>query len=316
MVGGVKVTTHATVPRCDYEGSSYQAEFWTPDRAYEDLAERLALQRLLPRTGRRLIEIGAGAGRLFDLYEEYEEVYLLDYARSQLEQARQRVGDRPGVYLVQGDVYALPFADGFFDTVVTVRVLHHVVDLPAALEEIARVCAPGAVYVLEFANKRNAKAVLRFLLGRSRPGERPFDLAPYEFAPLNIDYHPAHVRWLLRAAGFEPLEELAVSHFRLPQLKRLVPAPWLARLDAWLQRPTARLRLAPSVMVQARLVRPGAQRAHRRWRCPHCGSTDVEEEPARLLCRACRRIYPVEGGIYVLRADLSISKAVSDRVGH
>ncbi len=304
MTRNAPVTTQVDVPRCDYEGSRYQVEFWTPDRTYEDLAERAALRRLLPSTGRRLVEIGAGAGRLFDLYGGYEEVYLLDYARSQLEQARQRVGDRPGVYLVQGDVYALPFADGFFDTVVTVRVLHHVVDVPAALEEIARACAPGAVYVLEFANKRNAKAILRSLLRRGRPGERPFDLAPYEFAPLNVDYHPAYVRWLLRAAGFEPVAELAVSHFRLPLLKRLVPAPWLARLDAWLQGPTARLRLTPSLMVRARLVRPKAPGTGQRWRCPRCGSTAMEEAPDRLVCRSCEHVYPVENGIYVLRADL------------
>ncbi len=293
------------VPRCDYEGSQYQHEFWTPERAYEDLAERAALRRLLPPRGRRLVEIGAGAGRLFNLYQEYEEVYLLDYARSQLEQARARIGDRPGLYFVQGDIYALPFVDGFFDTLVTVRVVHHVADLAAALEEVARVSAPGAIYVMEFANKRNAKAILRWMVGRARAGERPFDLAPYEFVPLNFDYHPAHVRWALRGAGFEPVVELAVSHFRLPILKRLVPARWLAALDARLQGPTARWRLTPSMMVRARLVR--RQRpapAGARWRCPGCGA-GAEEQEGKVLCRGCSREYPVEGGIYVMRPDLA-----------
>ena len=34
---------------CDYEGTSYRARFWEGQgREYEDLAERIALKRLLP----------------------------------------------------------------------------------------------------------------------------------------------------------------------------------------------------------------------------------------------------------------------------
>lgn len=239
------------IPRCSYEGSHYQSEFWTSARAYEDRAERLALEKLLPRRGGRLIEIGAGAGRLVDLYAGYDDVYLLDYAHTQLRQAVERVG--PHARYVQGDIYNLGFPDNFFDVVVTVRVLHHVLDLPAAFEEISRIVKPGGLYVMEFANKRNLKAILRYLAGRGRNGEKPFSLAPYEFVPLNVDYHPAYVKWELQVAGFVPEEKLAVSHFRLPMLKRLVPAETLAQLDGLLQPLTAPLTLTPSVMLRTRL---------------------------------------------------------------
>ena len=64
---------------CDYEGSDYRTAFWGGrDREYEDAAERIALGRLLPPSGGRLIEIGAGFGRLADLYAGYREVVLLD----------------------------------------------------------------------------------------------------------------------------------------------------------------------------------------------------------------------------------------------
>ena len=54
---------------CDYEGSSYRTDFWEGQgRQYEDMAERLALRKLLPPAGARLVEIGAGFGRLVDLY--------------------------------------------------------------------------------------------------------------------------------------------------------------------------------------------------------------------------------------------------------
>ena len=57
---------------------------------YEDLAERIALRRLLPPKGRRLMDIGAGFGRLSEFYSGYEQVVMLDYSRSLLRQAQQR----------------------------------------------------------------------------------------------------------------------------------------------------------------------------------------------------------------------------------
>ena len=83
-------------PICDYEGSHYRDEFWVAERAYEDAAERHALRALLPPRGRRLLEIGAGYGRLADLYGGYDEVYLLDYARTQMEQAREHMATGAG----------------------------------------------------------------------------------------------------------------------------------------------------------------------------------------------------------------------------
>jgi SAM-dependent methyltransferase len=238
------------IPRCDYEGSTYQRDFWTSERAYEDRAERIALRRFLPPTGKRIIEIGAGAGRLGDLYLGYDEIWLVDYAHSQLEQARARWGHDSRFRFVQGDIYHLPFPTGAFDTVLTVRVLHHVQDLEAAFDEIGRITTPGGVYLTEFANKRNLKAMLRYTLGRGKVGENPFSEEPFEFVPLNIDYHPVYVRRALENAGFIVGAEAGASFFRLAPLKRLVPASLLAAADAVLQRPAAWLRLTPSIFLK------------------------------------------------------------------
>ena len=67
-------------PICNYEGSRYSTEFWDTSRAYEDAVERVAMRALLPPTGRTLIEIGAGFGRLADLYAGYDTVVIFDYA--------------------------------------------------------------------------------------------------------------------------------------------------------------------------------------------------------------------------------------------
>lgn len=294
-----------TLPRCDYEGSNYQQTFWTPARRYEDLAERTALQKLLPPVGRRIVEIGAGAGRLADLYRHYEEVYLVDYARSQLAQARTSWGNDPRFTFVQADIYDLPFGDGYFDAVVTVRVLHHLKALGPAFDSIRRILRPGGVFVTEFASKRNLKAMARFLLQRARPGENPFTFDPYEFVPLNIDYHPEYVVWELRQAGFNVTQELGVSFFRLEWLKARLPASLLARLDGWLQAPLAPLRLTPSIFLRAQACPttrvPVASSA--RWRCPACRATKIEARPAAFVCLTCGASYPIVEGVVSMRRE-------------
>ncbi len=83
---------------CDYEGSDYRTRFWEEtNRAYEDAAERVALAHLLPARGGRIAEFGAAFGQLADLYNGYQEVLLIDYSRSLLQEAMQRWGERPAL---------------------------------------------------------------------------------------------------------------------------------------------------------------------------------------------------------------------------
>lgn len=185
-----------TPPICDYEGSDYQSSFWDKGgREYEDRTEAIALQRLLPKSGRLLLELGAGAGRNTPRYLGFDRVVLLDYSRTQLEQAQQRLGSPDKYIYVAADVNRLPFVDGLFDAATMIRVLHHMADAPKALAQVRNVLHSNGIFILEFANKLNLKAILRYLLGRQ--AWNPFTLAPVEFAKLNFDFHPKAVRvWL------------------------------------------------------------------------------------------------------------------------
>jgi len=292
-------------PICDYEGSRYRTEFWGRGRAYEDGVERVAMRALLPRAGRRLIEIGAGFGRLADLYAGYEEVVLLDYARSQLLQARERLGDagpggRPRYRYVLGDFYRLPFVPGLFEAVTMVRTLHHAADGPAVLRGVARVLAPAGVFVLEFANKRHLKAVLRYLLRLQ--SWSPFTLEPVEFVELNFDFHPAWVRRHLTEAGLRIERVRAVSFFRIGFLKRTVPTGLLVALDRFLQSVGGVWPLTPSVFLRAVApadkppAPPGSF-----FRCTACGSAVLVDEGERLVCADCGACFPLQGGIYDFR---------------
>jgi SAM-dependent methyltransferase len=234
---------------CDYEGSDYKTRFWiNADRAYEDAVERIALRRLFPPCGKRMVEFGAGFGRLADLYTGYDKIILLDYSRTMLEQARERWGSDPRFRFVAADIYRLPFNDGVLSAATMVRVIHHIADVPQALSEIRRAIAPEGTFVLEFANKRNFKSVMRYALRRQ--DWNPHAPEPVEFVKLNFDFHPRWMKAQLRGAGFQTKRELAVSSLRSGLLKRVVPVQWMVYLDALLQLTAPIGELSPSVFTQ------------------------------------------------------------------
>ncbi len=296
-------------PICDYEDSPWRTAFWS-GREYEDRAERIAIAHMLPPRGTRLCEIGAGFGRLAEFYVGYERIILVDYARSMLADARDRLTEDSRLtahtsrfLFVAADLYNLPLADSTLDTAVTVRVLHHVADIPRAFAEIARVVRPHGTYLTEFANKRNIKAILRYLLNRSLPN--PFTPTPFEFVTLNFDFHPRYIDNELRKIEFAIRDQRAVSTFRIALLKRLIPARFLAALDGVLQSPISNLQLSPSIFLRAQSTKAGAPALNAAlWRCPTCGSNDIAESPDALTCRGCSRAYPIIDGIIDFKSQM------------
>jgi len=293
-------------PVCDYTDSDYQSSFWdSGGRAYEDAAEAIALKHLLPASGKLMLEIGAGAGRNTPRYAGYERIVLLDYSRTQLEQAQARLGKSDKYVYVAADAYRLPFVDSLFDGATMIRALHHMADAPKVLVGIARVLQGQAVFILEFANKRNFKSVLRWLLRRQIWS--PFTREPVEFAALNFDFHPAAVFAWLGESGFSVEAKRAVSFFRVGLLKRLVPAKWLAALDGLLQPTGEWAQFTPSIFVRARSS-SGRQVSipesiDKFFQCPSCGTHPLTASAEALTCPSCGRSYAMRDGIYDFRLD-------------
>jgi SAM-dependent methyltransferase len=291
-----------TPPVCDYEGSDYQSSFWDQGgREYEDRVEAVALKRLLPKSGRLMLEAGAGAGRNTPRYAGYERVVLLDYSTTQLKQAQARLGKSDRFVFVAADVYRLPFVDGLFDGATMIRTLHHMADAPAALAQIRDVLQPGSVFILEFASKLNLKSILRYLLGRQ--SWSPFTQEPVEFVSLNFDFHPKAVREWLQGLGFRIDKTLTVSHFRLGLLKRFVPTGILVALDSLAQWTGALWQLTPSVFMRARLAgepAPGhiPEELSAWFKCPACGNSHLIDHKTYLGCSSCGRQWSVVDGIY------------------
>ncbi len=288
-------------PICDYTDSDYQASFWEAgDRAYEDRVEAIALSRLLPASGKILLEVGAGAGRNTPRYQGFERIVLVDYSLTQLQQAQERLGRTARYIYIAADAYRLPLAPGLFDAATMIRTLHHMAEPQRALAQVRMVLQPQGIFILEYANKQNLKAILRYL--SRRQSWNPFSQQPVEFAALNFDFHPKAIRHWLEAENFAVQRQLTVSHFRLGAIKHRISTDILVKMDSLAQLTGNWWQLSPSVFLRTLAVgdtpraTPGAF-----FRCPACGFFPLEESVERMVCPSCQRLWEVKNGIYDFR---------------
>jgi len=300
---------------CDYENSTYRTEFWeNRGRDYEDRTERIAVKGLLPR-GERLLELGAGFGRMADLYKDYKKIVLVDFSHSQLEYARDHYGPDKFIY-VAADIYHLPFAPAQFDTITMVRTLHHMDDPLSALKQVRASIRSGGNFILEFTSKRNLRSIARWSLRHWQKSKvamsNPFSKEPVKFYDLYYGFHPSFVHDLLIQAHFAPGRRKAVSYFRLNSLKRVIPLRILVGLDAILQPMGNIYPISPSVFVRSEAVgQDEPNPTGKFWRCPTCHGVDLTEQPSELYCPNCHAHWPVENGIYDFRPAAESSKRVS-----
>jgi len=295
------ITSMTTPPVCDYEGSDYQERFWEAGgREYEDMAEELALRKLLPKSGMHLLEIGAGAGRNTPRYKGYERITLLDYSRTQLAKAAAKLGNGQRYRYIAADVYRLPFGPNSFDAATMIRTIHHLSHPETALRNLGAALAGQSPFVLEFANKRNLKSVLRYIAGRQK--WNPFSREAVEFVKLNFDFHPASIKDLLVSEGFLIEKQVSVSYLRARLLKRMLPIGVMRALESALQAVFSWSAYSPSVFLLARkkgAAHPLSSTAL--FRCPACGHYPIEDTPPELTCGSCGRTYTFTDGIYDFR---------------
>ncbi|PJF22664.1 MAG: hypothetical protein CUN56_04840 [Phototrophicales bacterium] len=283
---------------CDYEGSNYRTDFWEGHgRDYEDQVERSVLRRWLPPKGKRVLEIGAGFGRLTNEFKGFQQVVVLDYSFSQLQYAREHYGDAGFVY-VAADAYNLPFQVGVFDAATMIRVIHHFANVPLVLQGIRRTLAPRAMFILEYANKRNLKAMLRYALRQQ--DWNPYTLDPVEFVKLNFDFHPQYIEQALNQNGFHTQKRVPVSYLRLGLLKKTLPTSVLVALDSVLQK--TGLLYSPSIFTLNQTDNSGTDQTALDdiFACPKTGAPLVRVGNLMVNEQAGVR-YEIRDGIYIFK---------------
>lgn len=100
------------------------------------------------RAAKQVLDMGCGGGHVsYRVAEVAESVVALDLSPAMLAVVEREAGLRglPNLSTVQGDVGALPFADGSFDAVLSRYSAHHWPLLGTALQEARRVLRPGGL---------------------------------------------------------------------------------------------------------------------------------------------------------------------------
>ncbi|MEO6264634.1 MAG: metalloregulator ArsR/SmtB family transcription factor [Luteimonas sp.] len=130
---------------------------YSPGRTWEALA-RTALPLLKPGD---VLDIASGDGVLAELLAPHSHRYVcVDTSARVVAAAAERLRRFANVEVREGDMHALPFADGNFDLVVLMHALTYAVKPAQAVAEAARVLKRGGRLLLSSLAKHEHRAVV------------------------------------------------------------------------------------------------------------------------------------------------------------
>lgn len=300
------------IRQSDYENYDYR-EFWEEDkRLYEDGSERIAIRKFLKgeqRKNKVLVDLGCGYGRLFNEYQDFERIILVDFSIKNLQNAREIISKYldnqkerlSHVFFICADVTRLPFKAGCVDSVLTVRVIHHLSNPGNLFHEAQRVLKNGGLFMLEFANKRNLKNILKFFLKKIKVS--PFNSEPYQVGETILNFHPKQIKQLLKSESFEIKKALSVSNFRISFLKKHFSIGFLLFWERVYQYLFSFLGLGPSIFLKSVLKGNKINDLEFNFldilSCPVCKNEKLTfGQAGKILCENCSSNFSVNEGIY------------------
>jgi SAM-dependent methyltransferase len=190
------------------------------------------LDRVLGTTsaGRRVLEIGCGAGGMLGPLQRYGVVAGLDIDHEYVAYCKKRGFGS----VLCGSGYELPFADATFDLVCLFDTIEHIPDEQQALREVRRVLRPGgAVFVsvpayqwLWSPNDKTAHHCRRYTVSRLRRTLRTAGFTPQRTSYFNTFLLPLIVPSVLWQKLMDRLGRLPPGYNNMD----VKLAPWLNRL--------------------------------------------------------------------------------------
>ena len=120
-----------------------------------------------------VLDVGCGGGLISHELAMREALIVgIDPSENALEVAREKVrqsGLGQNAYFECGYAESLPYADGSFSVIVCFDTLEHVHDLSATIREIARVLAPGGIFIFDTINRTFLARLALIWIGESIP---------------------------------------------------------------------------------------------------------------------------------------------------
>jgi ubiquinone/menaquinone biosynthesis C-methylase UbiE len=242
---------------------TYDYPSYWKGRDYEHESEKIALTEFfkqIPKSA-NLLEIGAGFGRLTPIYLEFaDKIILSDPSKKSILQAKERYNQKKISFIVSSLRGLLRQVDeNSVDTVVMVRVIHHMNGLDDAFSQVAYLLKKGGYFVLEFPNKAHMKAVIHDVFKGNLMAI--LDIFPKDLRSVRAkrlksipftNYHPEAVIESLKSHGFKIVSIRSVSNFRFPLVKKILPQKLLLNLESRLQKSLAKLFFGPSIFILAK----------------------------------------------------------------
>lgn len=178
-----------------------------------DFAREKYFRRLRPRPGERLLEIGIGLTPfLYRASREYGlNCYGLDFTQASL--MSQSAAFPGALHLVRADGEHLPFPGGAFDHIVSISVIEHLTDYPAAFAEIRRVLKPGGRALIQMPCKDFRYSLFGKLKSHETLRDEPWFRDLKHSIGHDFDRIPTRQGWkdLIRGSGLKVEKAMAVD---------------------------------------------------------------------------------------------------------
>lgn len=294
----------------NYEMNDYDySQFWQ-GRQYEDIAERMLLRKLFRKyiknqNTKNIVDIGGAYGRLSEFYKDtFKSFMISDYSTHELEHAAKTLEQyNEKMKLVAANAYHLPFCDSSIDSILSVRLIHHIATPELMIQEISRVLKPDGTLILEVAHKHHVLALLRaiftgkvgeYLTNRPHHISHKQDAQGIKEGQVSIIYafSKFHIKSLIEKNNMELVEIASCSFFRSNIIKKIVPIQVLIFFEGILQNIFGWAYSTPSLFFVARKKNGTINENNEIFCCPICKGKLIQES-SRYFCNHCQKEFTV-----------------------
>ncbi|MHC1716564.1 MAG: methyltransferase domain-containing protein [Candidatus Dojkabacteria bacterium] len=299
----------------DYDYSTYWAK-----REYENMAEKILLNKLLDNEkGIWFLDIGGSYGRLTSTYyDKFSKPIILDYSLKTLQKNKDILLSKyNNIELIAANAYKLPFAENSIDAGLMVRVLHHIEKPAIYFKELARVMKNRSTYIQEYPNKVHIKAAIKAILrfdfnffkkdAYIQPTQNNFEGVKKGVEGVFLNYHPKYISSIMEKYGFSIKEKYGCSFLRSQFLKKIINQDDMVSIENLLQETLSWSNISPSIFLKTEFKETKViketefQTLEELLVCPECKQSLKFEDSQTATCKKCSTSYHKNEGIWDFR---------------